>query len=148
MSWLESSWLVQALRALILYGWYLSRHSELKAAKAFDGPQGFETLGWEILLLVMVTIAAGLVIQIFFVIMSVATGQESVDGIDDERDKLIEARAMVKGFTMVGLGFLASVLALWQGWGAVWAINLMLGGMVAADVTVNVIKFIRYWRGD
>jgi hypothetical protein len=67
--------------------------------------------------------------------------------MEDERDRLIEAQAMVKGFTLAGLGFLACVLALWQGWGAVWALNLMAAGMVGADVLVNLIKFQRYARG-
>ncbi len=148
MSWLERGWLVQALRALLVYGWYLTRQRELSAAGALEGQQGLVLLGWEMLLLILVTVAAGLVVHILCVILSVATGQESASGLEDERDKLIEARAMVTGFTMTGLGFMAAVLALWQGWGAVWAINLMLLGMVAADVCVNLIKFVRYWRGD
>ncbi len=147
MSWLERSSLVQALRALIVFAWYLSRHRALSASGAFDTPQGLTVLGWEMLLMILVTVAAGLVVQILAVVLSVATGQETGKGLDDERDKLIEARAMVSSFGVAGLGFLAAVLALWQGWGAVWAMNLMLTGMVAADVVVNLIKFLRYWRG-
>ena len=147
MSWLERGWLVHALRALAVYGWYLLRQRDLAASGALNGPEGLVRLGWEMLLLIMVTIVAGLVVQILFVIVTVATGQETVSGLDDERDKLIEARAMVTGFSMAGMGFLAGVLALWQGWGPVWAFNLVLAGMVAADVTVNLIKFFRYWRG-
>ena len=147
MSWLERVWLAQSLRPIAVYGWYLSRHFKLAAAGAFDGPEGLKLLGWEVLLLIMVTFVAGLVLQIIFVITSVATGQETVDGIDDERDKRIDARATKHGFTMIGLGFLSMVLALWQGWGVLWAVNLMLAGMVLADVTVNLYKFCRYWRG-
>ena len=147
MSWLERCWLAQTLRPIVVYGWYLNRHLEFAASGAFDGPEGLKLLGWELLLLIIVTIVAGLVLQILFVITSVATGQETVDGIDDERDKRIEARAMVHGFTMTGLGFLGMVLALWQGWGVLWAVNVMLAGMVLADFTVNLYKSFRYWRG-
>jgi hypothetical protein len=147
MSWIERAPLAQALRALIVYGWYLSRQRDLAAAGALDGPGGLQALGWEILLLIIVTIGVGIVIQIIAVVLAIATGQESGSGIDDERDKLIEARAMVRGFTFVGFGFLGMALALWQGWGAVWAVNLMLAGMVACDLVVCLIRFLRYWRG-
>jgi hypothetical protein len=147
-SWLERAWLAQALRAASVYVWFLSRQRDHLASGALDGPAGLTLLGWEMLLLIMVTIATGLALQIFFVVLSVATGQETTDSIDDERDKRIEARATVHGFTLVGLGFLAAVLALWQGWGAVWAFNLLVGFMVASDVVVNLFKFFRYRLGE
>jgi hypothetical protein len=147
MSWLELSWPAQTLRAALVYAWFLNRQIALVKKGAFQGEEGLSLLGWEFLLLIMVTMVAGLIVQILFVVTSVATGQEITDGIDDERDKHIEARAMVHGFSMTGLGFLGMVLALWHGWGVVWALNLMLAGMVLADVVVNLYKCFRYWRG-
>ncbi|NJR75128.1 MAG: hypothetical protein HC773_18800 [Scytonema sp. CRU_2_7] len=147
-SWLERAWLAQALRSITVYGWFLSRQQGHMASGAFDGPEGLTLLGWEMLLLIMVTIGAGLALQIFFVVLSVSTGQETTDSIDDERDQRIEARATVHGFALTGAGFLAAVLALWQGWGAVWAFNLLVGFMVASDVTVNLAKFFRYRLGE
>ncbi len=148
MSWLERSWLAQTVRALTIYGWYLIRHRELTSSGAFEGPEGLKLLGWEILLLILATIVIGIVLQSAFVITAIASGQESRNGFDeDERDRQIEARAMKHGFTATGFGFLGMVLALWQGLGALWAINLMLAGMVLADVTVNLYKSFRYWRG-
>jgi hypothetical protein len=148
MSWLEMSWPAQALRALGVYVWYLTRHQALADSGAFDGADGLKLLGWELLLLIMVTVTVGIALQIAFVVTAIATGQESRNGFDeDERDKQIEARAMVYGFNMTALGFVAMVLALWQGWGAVWAVNIMVTGMVLADMTVNLTKFFRYWRG-
>ncbi|MGL4405406.1 MAG: hypothetical protein ACRCT6_06575, partial [Notoacmeibacter sp.] len=94
------------------------------------------------------TMVVGIIVQTGFVVTAIATGQESRNGFDeDERDRQIEARAIVQGFTMTGLGFLLMALALWHGWGVIWAINIMVGGMVAADITVNLYKFFRYWRG-
>ncbi|NJR13961.1 MAG: DUF2178 domain-containing protein [Phyllobacteriaceae bacterium] len=147
-SWLERSWLAQTLRAMGVYAWFLSRQQGHYASGAFDAPDGLVLLGLgKMLLLIMVTMGVGLAVQIIFVILSVATGQETTDGIDDERDRHIEARATVHGFTLTGLGFLAAVLALWQGWGAVWAFNLMVGFMVASDVVVNLYKFVCYRQG-
>jgi hypothetical protein len=137
MSWLERAPLIQAIRPLLIYGWYLS----------LPAPDTLEQLGWNILLLILLTVGVGLVIQIGFTILATASGQETIDGIEDERDRMIEALAMVRAFTFVGLGFLGAVLALWYGWGAIWAFNIMLAGMVACDVAVNLLKFWRYARG-
>ena len=148
MSWYELSWPAQALRALIVYGWYLSRNMEFAASGAVESAEGLKLLGWELLLLIVVTIGAGIIVQGFFAIMAVSSGQESTDLLgEDERDKRTEARAIVHGFSMTGFGFLCMSLALWQGWGLIWAINVMVAGMVLSDVTVNLYKFFRYWRG-
>lgn len=147
MSWFERATAVQALRAVLVYAWFLHRQQGHLAAGALDGEAGLRLLGWEMLLLVMVTIVFGIVIQIVATILTTATGEESIAAIEDERDRLIEARAMVRGFSLAGMGFLAAMLALWQGWGAVWAINLMLAGMVLADIVVNLLKFFHYARG-
>lgn len=148
MSWWDRSWLAQTMRAILVYGWYLSRQQPLIASGALEGADGLKVLGWELLLFILATIGVGIIVQGSFAILAVSTGQESTDGLgEDERDKQIEARAMVKGFGMTGLGFLGMVLALWQGWGIIWAVNVQLAGMVAADVTVNLYKFYRYLRG-
>ena len=147
MSWLERSTVLQALRAVLVYVWYLSDVRALADSGALAGPDGLERLGWQMLQLIGVTVLAGIVVQILAVIVTTATGQEAIADMEDERDRQIEARATGTGFAMAGFGFVSGILALWQGWGAVWAFNLVLAGMVAADVAVNLLKFIRYWRG-
>lgn len=137
MSWLERAPLAQALRPVLIYAWYLFR----------PAPESLEALGWNILMLIVATIIVGIIVQIIFVILSTMTGQERIEGIEDERDKMIEALSMVRAFTFVGIGFVGAALALWQGWGAIWAMNLMVGGMVACDIAVNLLKYWRYARG-
>jgi Mn2+/Fe2+ NRAMP family transporter len=122
---------------MLIYAWYLSRPT----------PESLEALGWNILMLIIATVIVGIFVQIIFVILSTVTGQEQIEGIEDERDKMIEALAMVRAFTFVGIGFVGAALALWQGWGAIWAMNLMVGGMVACDIAVNLLKYWRYARG-
>jgi uncharacterized membrane protein len=137
MSWLERATLAHALRALIVYGWFLSR----------PWTEDLTLLGWRVLMLIVGTVVLGIIVQMTFVILAMVTGQERDLQVEDERDKMIEAQAMVRGFTFVGFGFLAATLALWQGWGAVWAFHLMLAGMVASDVTICLMKAWRYARG-
>jgi hypothetical protein len=147
MSWFERATFFQALRPIAVWLWYLAELRSLAAQGRLAGEAGLVELGWLMLLFILVTIGVGIVIQILFVILTTVSGQETMADLEDERSKLIEAQATVTGFGVAGFGFLAAVLALWQGWGAVWAFNLMLGGMVAADVVVNLRKFFRFWRG-
>lgn len=62
-------------------------------------------------------VVVGIVVQILAVILAAITGDEKMTDLCDERDKAIERRAIEIGFTVVGAGFVAMALALWQGWG-------------------------------
>jgi hypothetical protein len=143
----EWSALVQGVRPALVYAWFLSRQHALAASGALSGAGGLETLGWELMLLVMVNLGSGLALQIGATVLMVAKGGENIHALDDERDRMFEARAMVRGYIPIGLGFLSGVIALWQGWGAVWGINMIVAGMVLSDMTVNLDRFFRYWRG-
>ncbi len=147
MSWLERSTFAQALRAMVIYAWFLSYMRSLAADGRLAGDAGLGQLGLAILILIGATVLAGVVVQILAVILSTITSDEKMTDLSDERDKAIERRAIEVGFGFVGAGFLAMALALWQGWGAVWAINLLIGGFVVSDILVNLLKFRSYWRG-
>jgi hypothetical protein len=147
MSWLERSTLAQALRAVAIYAVFLSYMRTMAADGRLLGEAGLNRLGLAILILIGATIAAGIIVQILAVILAAINGDEKMADLIDERDKAIERRAIEVGFGVVGFGFLAMALALWQGWGAIWAINLLLGGFVASDILVNLLKFRSYWRG-
>jgi hypothetical protein len=148
MSLFEMSWPAQTIRSLAVYIWFLSRQLDLATAGAFDGPEGLRLLGWELLLFIMVSIATGFVVVAIFSILASITGQDSIEMFgNDERSKYVESRGNALAFAITALGFLAMVLALWQGWGILWAINLMVAGMVAADAAASSFMFVRYWRG-
>ena len=147
MSWLERSTLAQALRAVAIYAVFLSYMRAMAADGRLVGEAGLNRLGLAILILIGATIVVGIIVQILAVILAAINGDEKMADLIDERDKAIERRAIEVGFGVVGFGFLAMALALWQGWGAVWAINLLLGGFVASDILVNLLKFRSYWRG-
>lgn len=147
MSWLERSTLAQALRAAVIYAVFLTYMQAMAADGRLIGDAGLTRLGLAILILIGATIIIGIILQILAMIMAAINGEEAMADLTDERDKAIERRAIEVGFGVVGFGFLAMALALWQGWGAIWAINLLLGGFVASDILVNLLKFRSYWRG-
>jgi hypothetical protein len=137
MAWLEIAPLAQALRAAAVWA--------LWSSWPMPGLDQTGALGLHLLTLIGLTVLAGLIVQIGFVILSTATGQERVDGIDDERDRLIEARSMSWGMNFAGLGFLAMAVALWWGWAMIPALQLLVGGFILADVAVNLRKQAGYW---
>lgn len=147
MSWLERSTLAQALRATVIYAVFLSYLGRMAADGRLNADAGLTRLGLAILILIGATVVAGIVVQILAVILAAITGDEKMADLIDERDKAIERRAIEVGFGVVGTGFLAMALALWQGWGAIWSINLLIGGFIASDILVNLLKFRSYWRG-
>ena len=147
MSWLERSTLAQALRAAVIYIVFLSYLRDMAAQGRLAGEAGLGQLGLAILVLIGVTVVAGIVVLILAVILAALSGDEKIVDLLDERDKAIERRAIEVGFTVVSIGFVAMALSLWQGWGAIWAINLLVGGFVASDILVNLLKFRSYWRG-
>ena len=147
MSWLERSTLAQALRAAVIYAVFLAYMQGMTADGRLTGDAGLSHLGLAILILIGATVIIGIILQILAMILAAIYGEEAMADLTDERDKAIERRAIEVGFTVVGCGFLAMALALWQGWGAIWAINLLLGGFVASDILVNLLKFRSYWRG-
>lgn len=147
MSWLERSTLAQALRAVAVYVAFLLYLRGLASDGQLSGEDGLSRLGLAILILIGATVLAGIVVQILAVIMATASGDEKMIDMSDERDKAIERRAIEVGFGVAGAGFLSMALALWQGWGAVWSINLLIGGFMASDILVNLLKFRSYWRG-
>ncbi len=147
MSWLERSTFAQALRAAVIYAVFLSYMQAMAADGQLAGDAGLSRLGLAILILIGATIVVGIIVQILAVMLAAINGDEKMADLIDERDKAIERRAIEVGFAVVGFGFLAMALALWQGWGAIWAINLLLGGFVTSDIIVNLLKFRSYWRG-
>lgn len=143
---LELAALFQAARALGLGFLYAIWARSAELAGRFDGDAGLVLLGKSLLIFIAVTVGLGMVFQIIAIIVAIVKGEESRPGDLDERDREIERRAMSKGFSAVGFGFLGLALALWYGWGAVASIHILLAGFVGADLLVNVAKFVSYWR--
>jgi uncharacterized membrane protein (DUF485 family) len=102
-------------------------------------------LGKSFMIMVPVAIGAQIIIQIVFAIVYKIAGNEDIDPIDDERDKLIELKAIkishyifIMGF-MLAMGCLAFGLKPW-----VMIVVLIASGFVAS--VVNEILRLWYYR--
>lgn len=102
-------------------------------------------LGKSFMIMVPAAIGAHIIIQIVFAIIYKIAGNEDIDPIDDERDKLIELKAIkishyifIMGF-MLAMGCLAFGLKPW-----VMIVMLIASGFVAS--VVNEILRLWYYR--
>ncbi len=134
---LIGSVLILAIYCLYVYYKYIAGNPEMLNDLKF--------LGKSFLILIPVAIAAQIVIQIVFAIVIKIAGNEDIDPIDDERDKLIELKAIkvshyifILGF-MMAMGCLALGLKPW-----VMIVVLIASGFVAS--MVNEILRLYYYR--
>jgi hypothetical protein len=134
---LISSVLILGIYCLYVYYKYIAGNPESLNDLKF--------LGKSFLILIPVAIGAQIIIQIVFAIITKITSGEDVDPIDDERDKLIELKAIKISHYIFILGFMMAMGSLALGmkpW--VMIIVLIASGFVAS--MVNEILRLYYYR--
>lgn len=105
----------------------------------------FKFWGKAFLILVPVSIIAQIIIHIIFTILNKIVNNEDPDTIKDERDKLIELKAIRISHWIFILGFLLSMGALAIGMPAwVMFVILILSGFISS--TVSELMKIYYYR--
>ena len=144
MSFLEIATIIQTIRSAVFTGAYAWWAWGAAGAGRFDGPEGLVLLGKGLFIFIVATVVAGIILQVIAIVITIALDQESRPGDLDERDRMIERRALQHGFTFIGFGFVGAVLALWWGHGAVLGFHVMLAGFTLADFAVNTSKFVSY----
>jgi hypothetical protein len=134
---LISSVMILSIYCIYVYYNYISGNPEVLNDLKF--------LGKTFLILIPVAIGAQIIIQIVLAIVTKITSGEDIDPIDDERDKLIELKAIkishyifIMGF-MMAMGCLALGMKPW-----VMIVVLLSAGFVAS--VVNEILRLYYYR--
>jgi hypothetical protein len=134
---LISSVLILSIYCIYVYYKYISGNPELLNDLKF--------LGKSFLILIPVAIGAQIVIQIVFAIITKIASGEDCDPIEDERDKLIELKAIKISHYIFILGFMMAMGCLALGtkpW--VMIVVLISSGFVAS--VVNEILRLYYYR--
>lgn len=147
MSLKETRILVTLISTATVFAIYQIVVLGLEADGRFAGDDGTERIAQAILILIGVQIAATIVAQIVAsIVHAVATGQEEPD-ITDERDKLIELRALRISFFIVGVGIVGTLAAMALGTEIFWVFNLIIIAMTVGDIVGNGIRLTLYRRG-
>jgi hypothetical protein len=136
--------LIGSVLILGFYAWYVySRY----IAGNLDILNDFSFWGRSFLILVPVAIVTQIVIQIIFAIYIHATSKEEIDPIEDERDKLIELKAIKISHYIFIVGFMLAMGSLALGsqpW--IMFVLLIFSGFIATVVN-EIIRLYLYRRG-
>jgi hypothetical protein len=136
---LISSILILGLYSLYVYNKYLDGNPDLI--------NDFQFWGKTFLILIPVTIVAQIIIHIVFAIINKIVVDEEPPSFTDERDKLIELKAIKISHWIFVIGFFQAMLSLslgMQPW--VMFISLISAGFIAS-IASNVAKIWFYRKG-
>lgn len=134
---LISSVLIMLFYALYVYNRQIAGNPDIL--------NDFQFWGKSFLILIPVAIVAQIIIQIGFAIYISSTSREEIDPIEDERDKLIELKAIKISHYVFIIGFMSAMgnLALgMQPW--VMFVVLISSGFIAS--VVNEIARLYFYR--
>jgi uncharacterized membrane protein (DUF485 family) len=134
--------LVSSVLIMVFYAWYVySRY----IAGNLEILNDFRFWGKSFLILIPVAIGTQIIIQIVFAIYIHITSKEEIDPIEDERDKLIELKAIKISHYIFIVGFMLAMGSLALGWRP-WMMFVILisSGFIAS--AVNEIARLYFYR--
>jgi hypothetical protein len=134
---LVSSVLIMGFYAWYVYSRYIAGNLEIL--------NDFRFWGKSFLILIPVAIGTQIIIQIVFAIYIHVTSKEEIDPIEDERDKLIELKAIKISHYIFIVGFMLAMGSLALGWRP-WMMFVILisSGFIAS--AVNEIARLYFYR--
>lgn len=114
----------------------------------FDGDDAARLVGQSVLILIGAQIVGNIVVAIIVAIgRAIVTGKEEEPDITDERDKLIELRALRLTFFLFGAAFVGTVTALALGATLFTAFQMIIVALAASDFIGNALRLVLYRRG-
>ena len=148
MSFHHKTVYVTLINTLVLMGGYFWWVSGRYAAGAFDGPDAGSAVGRSILILM----GTGIVVQIigmilFHFLQALVTQNPNPDQLIDERDRLIELRALRVSYHVTGLVFVLAIIALAMGWSIFAVFHIIVAGCAFGAVIEAAVQIIAYHRG-
>ncbi len=146
MSFQESKYLTSFVTIMIVTLGYARRAHGRWQAGDFDGEAGLAALGASVLWFVGALVVAGIVGQIVLSLLHGIAGGD-VEYREDERDRLIEHRAMNAAFTALSVAFVAAMIGLIMGQGAVLAVFTILAGFVLGGLVADIWRIVLHRRG-
>ncbi len=148
MSYQEKRVAVSLISALIVFALYAFYMFGLYQDGRFDGPGASSLVGKSSFVLIGVSIVASIVVQIAFTIIHAIVTREYERSMTDERDRLIELRAMKITLIAFSVGYLASMGVLaFEILLPYMVFLLILISMFVANVLGDIAKLFLYRRG-
>lgn len=136
--------LISMMFSAVLFFWRLSAQH---AAGTFDGPEALQVWARSVLILIGLSIGIAIAVSIAALALEVALTGEKPEGRRDERDHLIERRALTWGWYLLSFGILGIIIDLALGASALRAMTLMLALCAGSELFKDAFKLWLYRRG-
>ncbi|MEE9427617.1 MAG: hypothetical protein V3V25_05645 [Paracoccaceae bacterium] len=133
---------------LVMFVLYFWRISYLFEQGRFEGAEAMSLLAKTFLLMIPVGIIATVISMILFsILFAIAARDGNPSFVIDERDRLIELRALRWSYYIFGAGFICSMIALAFGHTAFTVFNLIIGSLMLATIAEGLIQLAMHRRG-
>ncbi len=136
------------ISAALIFGAYFWYVYALYQDGGFDGADANSLIGKSILGLIIGGIIINIIMHIVInIIFAALENDPKPSFVVDERDKLIELRALRVSYYIFGAGYVASMIALAMGQTTFMVFNLIILSCAIATVTEALFQLALYRRG-
>lgn len=143
----EREALTGLITMLIVIVVFVLRLSDQHAAGAFAGPDALQVWARSVLILIGLSIGLAIVVSVAaHVLQTLLTGEKPEDR-KDERDHLIDRRALTWGWYLLSIGILGVIVDLALGASGFRAMNLVLALCFASEALKDSVRLWLYRRG-
>jgi hypothetical protein len=143
----EKSILVSLISSILILGFYALYVYKKFVAGNPEILNDFSFWGKAFLILIPVTIVAQIIIQIVFAIIHKVTTNEDLSMMDDERDKLIELKAIKISHWVFITGFLLAMGSQAISMPAYTMFVLLISSGFASSIISDIARIYFYRRG-
>lgn len=147
MSYQERQSLVSAMSTVVIVGVYAAFMAQRYPETDPYSAEVFHFWGSFFLILILVSIVAKIIIYIVFSIINTIATHENEPSITDERDRLIELKAIRNSIYVFSFGFAAAMVALAMDQSPSTMFIILLCAGTAADIISDLSQFYFYRRG-
>lgn len=132
----------------ITLGIFTLRVSDMFAAGRFDGAEGLILLGKTGLIFMGASVVVVIAVNIMFSILhAIITQNPKPSFVIDERDRYIERRGMQVSSVISGIGMIAGMIGLMQGYGAVPVFFLLVLACALGELISSLARLAMYRLG-
>ncbi|HFE39444.1 MAG TPA: hypothetical protein ENK06_13700 [Gammaproteobacteria bacterium] len=136
------------IASLLVFGVYAYFVLQLYQEGRFVGPEGVQLIGKSILWLIGGGIVFNIIVHIVFnIIFAIADRDENPSFVVDERDRMIELRALRVAYYVLGIGFVSAMIALALGQGVLVTFNVIIFSFFMSGIIESLMQLFYYRRG-
>ncbi len=148
MSYQEKTIFVNFISSILVFATYGYFMIQMYQDGLFVGDAGAQLVGKSILWLIAGGVVVLIVAHIVFnIIYAIVKREPNPSFVVDERDKLIELRALRVAYYVLGAGFVGAMAALAMGYGVFITFNILIVSLLISGLAESLTQLYLYRRG-